>query len=99
MCVCVYQYNLIPICCYDSYRSVYLSKNITAQRVIQTSPNEAGIAVDSTNGNLYWISHFTSKLSRCNLDGSNMTILTTLRTPWVLDLILQTGITIDVIGN
>ncbi|CAC5392976.1 LRP5_6 [Mytilus coruscus] len=70
----------------DIMRFQYPSKNITLQRVIYTQPYPVGIAIDSPNGHIYWIVDGVNKLSRCNLDGTSVTALTTLRSPWVIRL-------------
>lgn len=59
---------------------------MTLQTVVQTDSYPIGIAVDPANDDLYYVSRSTSKLSRCNLDGSNMTVISTLRSPCVIRL-------------
>ncbi|XP_052065784.1 uncharacterized protein LOC127705498 [Mytilus californianus] len=71
----------------DIVRFAYPSKNRTLQTVVQTDPYPLGIAVDSTNEHIYWVAPaYTNALSRCNLDGSNLTLLTTLSVPYVVRL-------------
>ncbi|CAG2190431.1 unnamed protein product [Mytilus edulis] len=66
-----YSYN-------DIVRFPYPSNNTTLQTVVQSLSYPTGIAVDSANGHIYWIDAGTDILSRCNLDGSNITVLSTL---------------------
>ncbi|CAC5404610.1 LRP5_6 [Mytilus coruscus] len=70
----------------DILRFAYPSKTITLHTVVQTDSQPTGIAVDSTNDHIYWIDHGTDKLSRCNLDGSNVTVLSTLSNPFTIRL-------------
>ncbi|CAC5377272.1 unnamed protein product [Mytilus coruscus] len=71
----------------DIVRFAYPSSNRTLQTVVQTDPFPSGIAVDSTNEHIYWVVPAgTNTLSRCNLDGSNLTLLTTLSVPYVVRL-------------
>lgn len=59
---------------------------MTIQTVVHTGPYPVGVAVDSANDHLYWIDHIINTLSRCNLDGTNITVLPTLIKPWVIRL-------------
>ncbi|XP_052067597.1 low-density lipoprotein receptor-related protein 5-like isoform X2 [Mytilus californianus] len=68
----------------DIVRFPYSSKNITLQTVIQSLSYPIGIAVDSTNDHLYWVDYNTHRLSRCSLNGSNRTVLSTLYHPIVI---------------
>ncbi|CAG2190430.1 LRP1B [Mytilus edulis] len=74
-----YNYN-------DIVRFAYPSNNTTLQTVVQSLSYPTGIAVDSANDHLYWIDYIRDKLSRCNLDGSNVTVLSTFINPWVIRL-------------
>ncbi|CAC5424407.1 unnamed protein product [Mytilus coruscus] len=76
----------MPIHFYDSCRFAYPSNNRTLQTVVQLLSSPSGIAVDSINDHLYWVDPGQNKLSRCNLDGSNVTVLLTLSNPWVIRL-------------
>lgn len=71
---------------YNLHRFSYPSKNRTIQIVVQTENLPVGIAVDSANHHIYWVIQFGNKLSRCNLDGTNVTVLPTLSEPWVIRL-------------
>ncbi|XP_063399571.1 low-density lipoprotein receptor-related protein 4-like isoform X3 [Mytilus trossulus] len=72
---------------HDIVRFAYPSKNRTLQTVIQSSPHyPSGIAVDPTNDHIYWIDFYVGRLSRCNLDGSNVTVLSSLSLPFVIRL-------------
>ncbi|CAC5377278.1 unnamed protein product [Mytilus coruscus] len=71
---------------YNLYRFPYPSKNRTLQTVAQTDLYPVGIAVDSANDHIYWVDIYMYKLSRCNLDGTNMTVLSNLSYPWVIRL-------------
>ncbi|VDI05449.1 Hypothetical predicted protein [Mytilus galloprovincialis] len=71
---------------YDSYRFPYPSQNITLHTVIQTDSFPTGLAVDLTNDHIYWVHLGSQRLLRCNIDGSNMTVLSTFRYPWVIRL-------------
>ncbi|CAC5377273.1 LRP1 [Mytilus coruscus] len=62
------------------------SHNRILQTVVQTATFPKGIAVDSANDHIYWVDDFRYKLSRCNLDGPNMTVISTLIYPWVIRL-------------
>ncbi|VDI41905.1 Hypothetical predicted protein, partial [Mytilus galloprovincialis] len=61
----------------DIVRFPYPSNNTALQTVVQSLSNPTGIAVDSANDHLYWIVS-GGQLSRCNLDGRNATVLSTL---------------------
>ncbi|XP_071122401.1 low-density lipoprotein receptor-related protein 5-like [Mytilus edulis] len=67
-------------------RFAYPSKTITLQTVVQTDPYPTGIAVDTTNNHIYWANYIAQKLSRCNIDGSNVTVLSTLNHPFLIRL-------------
>ncbi|CAC5392975.1 unnamed protein product [Mytilus coruscus] len=71
---------------HDIVRFAYPSKNITLQTVIQSLSSPTGIAVDSTNGHIYWCEYGTNRLSRCNLDGSNVTVLAVQSRPIEIQL-------------
>ncbi|XP_071133255.1 low-density lipoprotein receptor-related protein 6-like [Mytilus edulis] len=71
---------------HDIVRFSYPSKNRTIQIVVQTENLPVGIGVDSANHHIYWVIQFGNKLSRCNLDGTNVTVLPTLSEPWVIRL-------------
>ncbi|CAG2199985.1 LRP5_6 [Mytilus edulis] len=72
---------------HDIVRFAYPSKNRTLQTVIQSSPySPSGIAVDPTNDHIYWTDYDGHRLSRCNLDGSNVTVLSSLSSPFVIRL-------------
>ncbi|XP_063417090.1 low-density lipoprotein receptor-related protein 8-like [Mytilus trossulus] len=72
---------------HDIVRFAYPSKNRTLQTVIQSSPyHPSGIAVDPTNAHIYWTDLLGHRLSRCNLDGTNVTVLSTLSFPIVIRL-------------
>ncbi|XP_063400360.1 very low-density lipoprotein receptor-like [Mytilus trossulus] len=71
---------------HDIVRFAYPSKNRTLQRVIQSLSYPSGIAVDSTNDHIYWTADFAHILSRCNMDGSNVIVLSTLSYPFVIRL-------------
>ncbi|CAG2252071.1 unnamed protein product [Mytilus edulis] len=71
---------------HDIVRFAYPSNNTTLQTVVQSLSYPTGIAVDSANDHLYWIDYNINKLSRCNLDGSNVTVLSTFIDPWVIRL-------------
>ncbi|CAC5385334.1 unnamed protein product [Mytilus coruscus] len=71
---------------HDIVRFSYPSKNRTLQIVVQTENLPVGIAVDSANDHIYWVIQFGNKLSRCYLDGTNVTVLPTLSEPWVIRL-------------
>lgn len=68
------------------YRFQYPSKNRVLQTVVQTGVSPAGLAIDSANNHLYWSDHDEQTVSRCNLDGTHVTVLTTLATPYVIRL-------------
>ncbi|CAG2237271.1 unnamed protein product [Mytilus edulis] len=70
----------------DIVRFAYPSNNTTLQTVVQSLSYPTGIAVDSANDHLYWVDSNVGKLSRCNLDGSNVTVLSTFIHPWVIRL-------------
>ncbi|XP_052067595.1 low-density lipoprotein receptor-related protein 1B-like isoform X2 [Mytilus californianus] len=71
----------------DIVRFAYPSKTIILQTVVKTDQYQSGIAVDSTNGHIYWTTYdVIGRLSRCNLDGSNVTVLSTLSLPFVIRL-------------
>ncbi|CAC5377277.1 LRP2 [Mytilus coruscus] len=70
----------------DVYRFPYPSNNTTLQTVVQSLSNPTGLAVDSANDHIYWTDDGTYRLSRCNLDGSNATMLSTFIDPWVIRL-------------
>ncbi|CAG2199075.1 unnamed protein product [Mytilus edulis] len=74
-----YNYN-------DIVRFAYPSNNTTLQTVVQSLSVPTGIAVDSANHHLYWIEYGPDRLLRCNLDGSNVTVLSTLNDPRVIRL-------------
>ncbi|XP_052065103.1 low-density lipoprotein receptor-related protein 8-like isoform X2 [Mytilus californianus] len=67
-------------------RFAYPAKNIILQTVVKTGLYPSGIAVDSANDYIYWIEYDLAGLSRCNLDGSNVTVLSTLSSPWAIRL-------------
>ncbi|CAG2251781.1 LRP1B [Mytilus edulis] len=69
---------------YNVYRFAYPSNNTTLQTVVQSPSTPTGIAVDSANDHIYWID--SNRLSRCNLDGRNVTVLSTFIYPWVIRL-------------
>lgn len=71
---------------YDSYRFPYPSKNKTIETIVQTDPYPVGLAVDSINDHIYLVEYPGNKLLRCNLDGSNVIVLATLRNPHVIRL-------------
>ncbi|XP_071122406.1 very low-density lipoprotein receptor-like [Mytilus edulis] len=72
---------------HDIVRFAYPSKNRTLQTVIKSSPYyPTGIAVDPTNGHIYWTDNSGQRLSRCYLDGSNVTVLSSLSLPFVIRL-------------
>ncbi|VDI05448.1 Hypothetical predicted protein [Mytilus galloprovincialis] len=64
----------------------YPSNNRALQTVVQSLSHPTGIGVDSANDHLYWIDNGRYQLSRCNLDGSNVTVLSTFISPWVIRL-------------
>ncbi|CAG2245201.1 LRP1B [Mytilus edulis] len=64
----------------------YPSNNTTLQTVVQSLSGPTGIAVDSAYDHLYWIDYYRDQLSRCNLDGSNVTVLSTFINPLVIRL-------------
>ncbi|CAG2227843.1 unnamed protein product [Mytilus edulis] len=68
----------------DIVRFAYPSNNTTLQTVVQSLSYPTGIAVDSANDHIYWID--SNRLSRCNLDGRNVTVLSTFIYPWVIRL-------------
>ncbi|VDH97063.1 Hypothetical predicted protein [Mytilus galloprovincialis] len=71
---------------HDIVRFAYPSKNTTLQTVIQSLSGPTGIAVDPTNGHIYWTDYNTNRLSRCNLDGNNVNVLSSLNSPLVIRL-------------
>ncbi|CAG2242148.1 LRP1B [Mytilus edulis] len=71
---------------HDIVRFPYPSNNTTLQTVVQSLSYPTGIAVDSANDHIYWIDYYGSQLSRCNIDGSNVTVLSTFIHPWVIRL-------------
>lgn len=53
----------------------YPSQNITLQHVVNTSfALVVGIAVDSANDHVYWVTDVGNTLSRCKSDGSNLVV-------------------------
>ncbi|CAG2227844.1 LRP1B [Mytilus edulis] len=60
----------------------YPSKNRALQTVVQTGVRPAGLSIDSANNHLYWSDTDKQTVSRCNLDGTHVTVLTTLATPF-----------------
>lgn len=70
----------------DSYRFAYPSTNRTLHTVVQTDPYPIGLAVDSTNEHIWVVGAGSGTLSRCNLDGSNLTLLTIISAPYVVRL-------------
>ncbi|VDI82719.1 Hypothetical predicted protein, partial [Mytilus galloprovincialis] len=81
------RYIYIPRSNYhDIVRFAYPSNNTTLQTVVQSLSYPTGIAVDSANDHLYWIDSNKGQLSRCNLDGSNVTVLSTFISPLVIRL-------------
>ncbi|XP_076116825.1 low-density lipoprotein receptor-related protein 6-like [Mytilus galloprovincialis] len=74
---------------HDIVRFTYPSKNRTLQTVIQSLSYPLGIAVDSTNDHIYWVSQGSNRLARCNLDGSNVTVFSSLSNPFVIRLDLK----------
>ncbi|XP_063399566.1 low-density lipoprotein receptor-related protein 8-like [Mytilus trossulus] len=70
----------------DIVRFAYPSKNTTLQTVVQSLSYPSGIAIDSANDHLYWIDYLGGQLSRCNIDGSNVTLLSTVVYPRVIRL-------------
>ncbi|XP_063398896.1 low-density lipoprotein receptor-related protein 4-like [Mytilus trossulus] len=78
------RYIYFPRYSYDDIvRFAYPSSNTTLQTVVQSTSYPSGIAVDSTNDHLYWVDDYRGQLSRCNIDGSNVTVLSTFINPWV----------------
>ncbi|XP_076116435.1 vitellogenin receptor-like isoform X1 [Mytilus galloprovincialis] len=71
---------------HDIVRFAYPSNNTTLQTVLQSLSGPTGIAVDSGNNHIYWIDFKGDQLSRCNLDGSNVTVLSTFIYPVVIRL-------------
>ncbi|CAC5389511.1 unnamed protein product [Mytilus coruscus] len=71
---------------YDIARFPYPSENRTLQTIVQTEQYPIGIAVDSANGHIYWTDISTHKLSRCVLDGTNVTIISTISNSWAIRL-------------
>ncbi|XP_052067599.1 vitellogenin receptor-like [Mytilus californianus] len=67
-------------------RFQYPSKNQALQTVVQTGVNTKGLAIDSANNHLYWSDNDNYTVSRCNLDGTHVTVLTTLTHPFVIRL-------------
>ncbi|CAG2251779.1 unnamed protein product [Mytilus edulis] len=77
---------------FDIVRFPYPSTNIKLQIIIATDPHPTGIAVDSVNEHIYWVTY--GALSRSNLDGTNKkTVSTSLSVPWVIRLDFLTGTT------
>lgn len=71
---------------HDIVRFPYPSDNTTLQTIVHSVSYPSGIAVDSINDHLYWVDYNYNKLSRCTLDGRNVTVLSTLSNPWVIRL-------------
>ncbi|XP_071181607.1 very low-density lipoprotein receptor-like [Mytilus edulis] len=70
---------------FDIVRFPYPSTNIKLKIIIATDPHPTGIAVDSVNEHIYWVTY--GALSRSNLDGTNeKTVSTSLSVPWVIRL-------------
>ncbi|CAC5377393.1 unnamed protein product [Mytilus coruscus] len=70
---------------FDIVRFPYPSTNRKLQVIVETDPHPTGIAVDSVNEHIYWITY--GELSRSNLDGTNVkTVSTSLRVPRVIQL-------------
>ncbi|CAC5413281.1 LRP1 [Mytilus coruscus] len=67
-------------------RFPYTSTNRTLQTVVKTGLLPVGLAVDSVNEHVYWIEYYGFELYRCNMDGTNITVLSTLRNPFVIRL-------------
>ncbi|XP_063417214.1 low-density lipoprotein receptor-related protein 5-like [Mytilus trossulus] len=84
---------------HDIVRFAYPSNTTTLQTVVQSLSYPTGIAVDSANDHLYWIDSFINHLSRCNLDGSNVTVLSTFIEPWTLKRTDCTGLNMLVTWN
>ncbi|CAC5383055.1 LRP5_6 [Mytilus coruscus] len=61
----------------DILRFKYPSQSITLQHVVNTSNIPVGVAVDSANDHVYWVSNGLTILSRCNLDGTNVVVVFT----------------------
>ncbi|CAC5383057.1 LRP4 [Mytilus coruscus] len=59
----------------DIVRFHYPSQNITLQHVVNTSfAVVVGIAVDSANDHVYWVTDSGNTLSRCKSDGTNLVV-------------------------
>ncbi|XP_052067593.1 low-density lipoprotein receptor-related protein 6-like [Mytilus californianus] len=76
---------------YDIARFPYPSENRTLQTIVQTEQYPIGIAVDSANGHIYWTDISTHELSRCVLDGTNVTIISTISNSWAIRLDVTKG--------
>ncbi|VDI78942.1 Hypothetical predicted protein, partial [Mytilus galloprovincialis] len=69
----------------------YPSQNYTLQSICTTGINPGGIAIDYVLGHVYF-AHDNTKISRCNLDGSNaVDIHTSLNGPFALGLDVKNG--------
>ncbi|VDI78941.1 Hypothetical predicted protein, partial [Mytilus galloprovincialis] len=76
---------------YDVMRLRYPSQNYTLQSICTTGINPGGIAIDYVLGHVYF-AHDNTKISRCNLDGSNaVDIHTSLNGPFALGLDVKNG--------
>lgn len=51
-----------------------------------TSRSPAGVAVDSFNDHVYWVSNYDNKLYRCKLDGTNVVVFNTLSYTFMIQL-------------
>ena len=42
-----------------------------------------GLSIDYVENKLYWISSGNGTINRCNLDGSNLEVIETMKEDWV----------------
>ncbi|XP_052065895.1 low-density lipoprotein receptor-related protein 1B-like [Mytilus californianus] len=66
----------------DIVRFPYPSPSRTLEHVVNTSANPVGVAVDSSNDHVYWVTPYyysdSNKVSRCKSDGTNVVVFTSL---------------------
>lgn len=74
----VYYYIGTELFCNVSFRFRYPSQNRSLERVIPTAGSPVSLALDYLKDHVYWIQYsLDNTLSRCNLDGTNVVVVST----------------------